>query len=261
MILDAGATRQSPIEEWHAARASAWRMHAGMALPAAYRDAADEHSPVFLEDLSWRVRCGCKGPRAEAWLLRRGISVPQGFNRWLLHDGIFTARLAMSEFLIESWSDGEAAHSGQDEIVQGLASDLSAPASLASGLQKDFPKGLPEGLAGDPSGSSRAALPSAGLYPVIRQDLAIGLRGPRANDLLLETCSVDFHELLAQASGPTAGSLALTSMVGVAVTVAVRRAASHVEYEIWCDPSFGPYLWTTLVEVAESLHGGVRASP
>jgi len=298
MIFDTAATRHSPLAAWHAARASAWRMRAGMALPAAYRDAVDEHAPVILQDLSWRARCGCKGPRAEQWLRRRGIAVPQSFNSWLLGDGIFTARLAASEFLIESWSDDEGAHSGKDEVVQALAIDLATTSSLASGLQEGVQESEQEGLqkgmqAGWPQApleSSRAALPGSGLYPVIRQDLAIGLRGPRANDLLLETCSVDFRELVARSemseaagrsdaahgrvhtdttAGTTdsdrherteAGILVMTSMVGVGVTVSARRVAATVEYTIWSDPSFGPYLWTTLVEVAKSLHGGVRPS-
>jgi sarcosine oxidase subunit gamma len=255
MIFDGAVPRQSPIAAWHATQASAWRIHAGMALPAAYRETADEHAPVILQDLSWRVRCGCKGPRAEQWLSGQGISVPPEFNSWRLRDGILTARLAMSEFLIECCSNQEVEHSGNDELVRGLLAKLSMPPSLASGLHVKVQEDLPEAL--------RHALPTAGVYPVIRQDLAIGLRGLRANDLLLETCSVDFRELLAHAGEPAAheGRLALTSMIGVAVTIAPRRVAANVEYTIWCDPSFGPYLWTTLVEIAKSLHGGVLPSP
>jgi sarcosine oxidase subunit gamma len=55
----------------------------------------------------------------------------------------------------------------------------------------------------------------------------------------------------------------LTSMVGVGVTVIAETAASVSassgsawRYRIWCDGTFGAYLWQTLVEVARDLGGG-----
>lgn len=96
-----------------------------------------------------------------------------------------------------------------------------------------------------------AAAIAAGVYPVLRQDAALVLIGPRAGELLLQTCSIEFAAL--DASGRP---VVLTSMVGVGVTVAVEAHGSSLRYRIWCDSTYGAYLWTTLVDVARDLGGG-----
>jgi sarcosine oxidase subunit gamma len=92
---------------------------------------------------------------------------------------------------------------------------------------------------------------AAGVYPVLRQDAALVVVGARAGELLLQTCSIEFAALQASAY-----PVVLTSMVGVAVTVAVDSFASARRYRIWCDGTYGAYLWTTLVDVARDLGGG-----
>lgn len=99
----------------------------------------------------------------------------------------------------------------------------------------------------------QARLPAPRVYPVIRQDAALALGGARARDLLLETCSYPFDT---SASGSTA---VMTSMIGMGVTVIPRRVGTSTEYRIWCDPSFGLYLWSTLVEIATEMGGGAIA--
>jgi sarcosine oxidase subunit gamma len=88
------------------------------------------------------------------------------------------------------------------------------------------------------------------VYPVVRQDVALALLGARAREVLLETCNVDFDALDAQR-----GDLALTSMVGVSVLVIPHVRDGVPEFGIWADPTFGPYLWETLLEIVEE-HGG-----
>jgi sarcosine oxidase, subunit gamma len=90
-----------------------------------------------------------------------------------------------------------------------------------------------------------------GVHPVLRQDAALVLTGSRTVDLLLQTCSVDFGALDASAR-----PVVLTSMVGVGVTVAVEPLHGARRYRIWCDGTYGAYLWTTLVDVARDLGGG-----
>lgn len=92
---------------------------------------------------------------------------------------------------------------------------------------------------------------AAGVYPVARQDVGLALSGERANEVLLETCSVNFAAL-----DPQRGELALTSMVGVPVLVIPRAHDGVAVFRIWTDPSFGPYLWETLLEIVEQLGGG-----
>jgi sarcosine oxidase, subunit gamma len=96
-----------------------------------------------------------------------------------------------------------------------------------------------------------AAPIATGVYPVLRQDAALVLIGARAVELLLQTCSIEFAALDASAR-----PVVLTSMVGVGVTVAVQAIGSARRYRIWCDSTYGAYLWMTLVDVARDLGGG-----
>jgi len=91
----------------------------------------------------------------------------------------------------------------------------------------------------------------AGVYPVPRFDAEIVLTGRAVHELLKQTCSFDFESL-----DLAARPLVMTSMVGVGVTVIALCVSPVPVYRVWCDGSYGGYLWTTLVEVATSLGGG-----
>jgi len=84
-----------------------------------------------------------------------------------------------------------------------------------------------------------------------RQDAALVLTGALVNELLVQTCNVDFqHWRLEQ---PT---VVMTSMVGVSVLILWHPLKAQPCYRIWCDGTFGPYLWETLLEIARELGGG-----
>ena len=87
-----------------------------------------------------------------------------------------------------------------------------------------------------------------GVYPVLRQDTALAIRGARLNDLLLETCSVNFAAL-----DSAARPVVLTSMAGVAVTVIPDLGAGTPSCRIWCDGTWGEWLAGTLADVAAEL--------
>lgn len=89
------------------------------------------------------------------------------------------------------------------------------------------------------------------VYPVLRQDAAFALCGSKVNELFLQTCNVDFRTLDAN---PT--QVILTSMAGVSVTVISAKLSSTPSYRIWCDGTYGIYLWETLAAIAEELGGG-----
>ncbi len=93
--------------------------------------------------------------------------------------------------------------------------------------------------------------PPAKVYPVLRQDAAIALCGEATNQLLLQVCSVNF-----QALSLVENPVVLTSMAGVAVTVIPGNRACQPLYRIWCDGTFGAYLWQTLLAIAQELGGG-----
>jgi sarcosine oxidase, subunit gamma len=194
-----------------------------MSLPSALADKVPRGTAVELSDLSWRSRCGCKGPGAPAWLEAQGLVVPAGANRWAQTDGVLVARLATSEFLIEA--------------VGGAAGTGLGPVEQARQLLV-------------------AATRPPGVYPVARHDLVLRLAGPATVDLLRQTCSVDFAPLLA-AAGAAAGPVVYTSMIGVGVLVQPASAAAGPQLTLWCDPSFAHYLFSTLLEVAADLGGGV----
>lgn len=86
-----------------------------------------------------------------------------------------------------------------------------------------------------------------GVYPVPRQDVSLLLAGSCA-ELLLQTCALNFA-----AFDPALRPVALTSMAGVAV---VAMPLPSGDCRLWCDASYGAYLWQTLAEVAADLDGG-----
>lgn len=163
-----------------------------------------------IADLSFLTRFGVKGAAAASWLESHEIGVPDRANTWrYLPDGAMIARLGLTEFLIE------------DSLYSSFA------LRLAEACQ---------------------SVP-AKVYPVLRQDAAIVLCGTAIQDLLRQTCSVDF-QALSLVNNP----VILTLMVGVSVTI-IPIASDH--YRIWCDGTFGAYLWETLVTIAQELGGGV----
>ncbi|MEQ1580969.1 MAG: methylglutamate dehydrogenase [Steroidobacteraceae bacterium] len=171
-------------------------------------------APVWLQDCSWRQRFGCKGPQASTWLESLGLTVPQPANSCAM------------------------------DTNDVLVARLGATEFLVEAM----------GLHGQTVVGARERFPVPGVYPVIRQDAAFTLGGPRANDLLLETCSYPF------ASDANGTLVVMTSMVGVGVTVVPHRVRDTTRFHVWCDPSFGLYLWSTLVEIAEEMGGGAIAS-
>jgi sarcosine oxidase subunit gamma len=169
-----------------------------------------------------RHRFGCKGPGAEGWLAGGGYRVPAAPNSATVDaDGVFVARLATAEFLIEAMDGGTGR---VESTLRQLGSQVRPP----------------------------------DVYPVARQDLVVGIEGPATNTLLRQTCSFDFAPLLERCERD-AGPIVFTSMVGVAVVASLRRPARSPVLTLWVDPSFAHYFWTTLLEVGGDL-GGINIS-
>ena len=93
-----------------------------------------------------------------------------------------------------------------------------------------------------------------GVYPVLRQDAALIAGGARLDELLRQTCNVNFRPL-----DLAARPVVLTSMVGVGVTVIPERRNGQPAVRIWCDGTYGHYLWETLLGIATELGGGAVA--
>ena len=162
------------------------------------------------------TRIGLKGPRAEEWLRQQGCDVPALRNSWRpIGDeaGSIVARLGSSEFFLEQ----------------------AQPATLVSRLD------------------SALTAPTEGVYPVLREDRAFALAGVDADDVLAQVCNIDFKNV---SRGDR--QLVMTLMIGVAVLVIPQddenagdaaRQANGGCYRIWCDPSYGDYLSSSLQDV------------
>lgn len=108
--------------------------------------------------------------------------------------------------------------------------------------------GLSEFLVEGPESAKLAAPLAHGVYPVLRQDTALMLKGEHLNDLLLEICSVDFLAL-----EPAAQPVVLTSMAGVAVVAIPTTENGMPSMHLWCDGTWGAWFSKTLAEVAGEL--------
>src|SRR5262249_1773867 len=102
------------------------------------------------------------------------------------------------------------------------------------------------------SGKIVAGLPKAGgkleVYRVLRQDAAMILAGSRANEAMLETCGVDFS---------TPESRMVYSRVGGVSCAILPDTVDGVRvFRIWCDASYGPYLWEIMLEIVKEKGGG-----
>jgi sarcosine oxidase, subunit gamma len=206
--------RANPMFAEQAALApAAWTTVESMKTVARYgADDARTARVLGIADLSAGRRCGYKGPGTAAWLAANGLPTPPQPNAWLpIDSGGMIARLGRTEFLVEDGPGGSR------------CAQLTSLALAAGG----------------------------GVYAVLRQDAELVLVGERANDLLLQTCSIDFASL-----DLAARPAVLTSMVGVGVTLIVELSGGAVRHRIWCDSSYGAYLWHTLVQVARDLGGG-----
>jgi sarcosine oxidase gamma subunit len=174
-------------------------------------------SVLWLEQAAPAQRFGLKGARAAELLQQQGLAVPGAPNTW--------APLRAAE---RDDSPNLIARLGNTEFFLSEQGDAPGIAAL----------------------QAIAAAGVAGAYPVLREDFAVVLGGKRATELLAEVCNVDFA-----AHDPERKPVVMTLMAGVAVVALSQPTGTGPEYRIWCDPSFGPYLWETLASVARTTTG------
>jgi sarcosine oxidase subunit gamma len=151
---------------------------------------------------------GLKGSAAADWLERARLRVPAQANSWasIEPDGGPS-----------SWS--LVARLGTTEFFIESGSDSAILRNLAQALD---------------GGCDH-------VYPVLREDRAIVLGGTDPESVLAQVCNVNFASLALE-SNP----VVLTLITGVAAVVVPQREREERRYRIWCDPSFGRYLWNTL---------------
>ncbi len=175
----------------------------------------------WIVDMSHLARMGLKGAAAADWLARAEFEVPEQANSWKALKGGGGS----------SWS--LLARLGSTEFF--LEDDVGS--SRVRQLAHELGDGEDH------------------VYPVLREDRAFVLGGPGAEDVLVQVCNVDFASLPLEPN-----PVVLTLMTGVAVVVIPQQEDGGRRYRIWCDPSFGPYLWHTLQTIVVES-GGEELDP
>ena len=172
---------------------------------------------AWLAEALPKRRIGVKGPRAAEALKHLGLAVPARPNCWA------PMRDADRD---DSWN--VVGRLGFTEFFIEERGDAAGVAALEQLIAGDF----------------------AGACPVLREDSAIVLGGDCVADALAQVCNVNFGALdIAQRP------VVMTLMVGVSVLVLPQNHPDGAVYRIWCDPSFGMYLWETLEQVIQKMPG------
>ena len=91
-----------------------------------------------------------------------------------------------------------------------------------------------------------------GVFPVQRYDLSVQLSGNKIPDLLSELCTLDLREKTLAAD-----TVVMTQVADISATVLRQTLNNETVYRLWCDGTYGVYMWETLVEIAQEHGGGV----
>jgi sarcosine oxidase subunit gamma len=93
---------------------------------------------------------------------------------------------------------------------------------------------------------------TSGVYPVLHEDSAFVLSGVEVESVLLQVCSFNFSSC-----DISQRPIVMTLMAGVAVLVLPQMTGMIRRYRIWCDPSVGGYLWSTLSGIVSDCGGSL----
>ncbi len=98
---------------------------------------------------------------------------------------------------------------------------------------------------------NETAVNESGVHKVIRNDAAFIVSGELTPALFSEVCAIDL-------SGDALedNRLVMTVIAGVSATMLKQELNGQTVYRIWCDGTYGPYLWKTLLGIIEELGGG-----
>jgi sarcosine oxidase subunit gamma len=88
-------------------------------------------------------------------------------------------------------------------------------------------------------------------FHVARADASFVLSGSEALNLLSELCVLDLRD----ATFPS-NAIVMTQIAGISATLLRESLAGEQVYRIWCDGTYGAYLWEVLIEIAQELGGG-----
>lgn len=86
------------------------------------------------------------------------------------------------------------------------------------------------------------------VYCIPRQDASFMLTGKSADEVMLETCGVDLSRREPRA--------VFSRVAGVSCALLPVQVDGIPAFQIWCDGSYGSYLWETLLEIVRDKGGG-----
>lgn len=88
------------------------------------------------------------------------------------------------------------------------------------------------------------------VVPVRHEEATFLLSGSRVLTLLSQTCGINFRDAVSRQA-------VFTRVAGVNCCVLPDTIGRLAIYRIWVDPGYALYLWETLIEIGQSLGGGV----
>ena len=91
----------------------------------------------------------------------------------------------------------------------------------------------------------------ANVYKVPRADAAFIVSGSEVLNLFSELCSLDLRD-----KSFAAKDIIMTQVAGISATVIRQTLNGEPVYRVWCDGTYGPYMWEVLTEIATELGGG-----
>lgn len=92
---------------------------------------------------------------------------------------------------------------------------------------------------------------TTGVYRVPRADAAFILCGSAVLQMFSELCSLDLRDQNLQPD-----DVVMTQVAGISVTLLRQSLDGEQVYRLWCDGTYGPYMWDVLMKLAGEFGGG-----
>ncbi len=88
------------------------------------------------------------------------------------------------------------------------------------------------------------------VFRVEHQEATFVLTGHRSLEVLAQTCGINVAEAMPD-------QVVFTRVAGVSCGIFPERHRDTTLYRLWVDPSYAAYVWETVLEICDSLGGGV----
>lgn len=92
---------------------------------------------------------------------------------------------------------------------------------------------------------------TAEAYKVARADAAFLLSGSEVLNMLSELCMLDLRDSALPKNG-----LVMTQIAGISATLLRHQLNGEPVIRVWCDGTYGAYMWDMMLEIAKELGGG-----